>query len=450
MENQSDSNNDDETNAIHNVNKFHHQTRRHHHYSRRRATMYLIMIVFPTLYTFLSSITMSTKSSATLSLSASSTLASTLPLLIRNGSGLSGTVALDNPPPPPQNTSSTTSNSSSRRIPLRKSSTLSIMKRNESIIYATLQNETIRTSTESLLTLTESYKRLHSLDESSLLTIIDNDDDVPSSSISTRNISLAAAAACILIKDENHRLSEWIAYHYFVLPLRRLVTMIDPTSTQNPIPILDKWRPLIHIDVWNDTDINFKIRHDPNNTVKTHRGRQIQFYKECAYYLQEEQRQNSNSNKANYYWTAFWDVDEYIRIDPMYVSNARNISKEPGHILKVVHNTYNDPKLSGDDNLKNPNTTCLPIPRSAYGAKESSLDVLQQPLINYNEWLNGSKLETIRFQYRAHRQERKPNGHHKSFLNVQYLPRRIPTVSLSGAIDNSNKNNSSSSSQQQQ
>jgi hypothetical protein len=50
-------------------------------------------------------------------------------------------------------------------------------------------------------------------------------------------------SACIIIKDENHRLSEcWLAYHYFALPLRTLLVLVDPTSTQSPEPILDLWR----------------------------------------------------------------------------------------------------------------------------------------------------------------------------------------------------------------
>ena len=33
----------------------------------------------------------------------------------------------------------------------------------------------------------------------------------------------SSMAACLLMKDDNHHLIEWIAYHYLVLPLRYLV-----------------------------------------------------------------------------------------------------------------------------------------------------------------------------------------------------------------------------------
>jgi len=39
-------------------------------------------------------------------------------------------------------------------------------------------------------------------------------------------------AACLVIKDDNDRLVEWIAYHYQVLPLRFLVVGVDHTIVQ--------------------------------------------------------------------------------------------------------------------------------------------------------------------------------------------------------------------------
>ncbi len=45
-------------------------------------------------------------------------------------------------------------------------------------------------------------------------------------------------AACLLIKDDNHLLIEWIAYHYLTLPLRYLVIAVDPDSFSSPLPSL--------------------------------------------------------------------------------------------------------------------------------------------------------------------------------------------------------------------
>jgi hypothetical protein len=51
-------------------------------------------------------------------------------------------------------------------------------------------------------------------------------------------------SACLLVKDDNKILPEWLAYHYEVLPLRRLIIAIDPLSTTSPEPILQAYRKI--------------------------------------------------------------------------------------------------------------------------------------------------------------------------------------------------------------
>jgi hypothetical protein len=48
-------------------------------------------------------------------------------------------------------------------------------------------------------------------------------------------------AACLLLKDDNHCVVEWIDSHYQVLPLWSLVVAIDPNSVTSPLPILRQW-----------------------------------------------------------------------------------------------------------------------------------------------------------------------------------------------------------------
>lgn len=62
-------------------------------------------------------------------------------------------------------------------------------------------------------------------------------------------------AGCLLLKDDNDRLSEWIAYHWLVLPLKYLVVAIDPTGTTSPEKILNLWKEAdlgLEISLWND------------------------------------------------------------------------------------------------------------------------------------------------------------------------------------------------------
>ena len=79
-----------------------------------------------------------------------------------------------------------------------------------------------------------------------------NDDAMP---ILPSSISFPFSA-CLIIKDDNIILPEWLAYHYTVLPLRRLIVGVDLMSYTDPAPILHAFEDNTGMDVsiWkNDT-----------------------------------------------------------------------------------------------------------------------------------------------------------------------------------------------------
>ena len=60
-------------------------------------------------------------------------------------------------------------------------------------------------------------------------------------------------SACMLIKDDNDILNEWLAYHYYTIGLRYVIVALDSTSKTSPMEILDKWREFgMEIEVWKD------------------------------------------------------------------------------------------------------------------------------------------------------------------------------------------------------
>jgi hypothetical protein len=61
-------------------------------------------------------------------------------------------------------------------------------------------------------------------------------------------------SACLLIKDDNEILPEWIAYHYHTINLRHLIVAVDPLSTESPTAILANWKL--------QTDLQIRIWHD--------------------------------------------------------------------------------------------------------------------------------------------------------------------------------------------
>jgi hypothetical protein len=48
-------------------------------------------------------------------------------------------------------------------------------------------------------------------------------------------------SACLLWMDDNFRLDEWLAYHFYLLKLRYAVINIDPNSKTSPMDIINRW-----------------------------------------------------------------------------------------------------------------------------------------------------------------------------------------------------------------
>ena len=62
-------------------------------------------------------------------------------------------------------------------------------------------------------------------------------------------------SACLLIRDDNQLLSEWISYHYHTLKLRYLVIAVDPDSQTSPHNILQRWQKTdLEVLEWSDAE----------------------------------------------------------------------------------------------------------------------------------------------------------------------------------------------------
>ena len=67
----------------------------------------------------------------------------------------------------------------------------------------------------------------------------------------------AHLSICLLVKDDNDILAEWIAYHYHAVKLRHLIIAVDPASQTTPTEILQrftKYLPDFTVDIWSDKD----------------------------------------------------------------------------------------------------------------------------------------------------------------------------------------------------
>ena len=138
--------------------------------------------------------------------------------------------------------------------------------------------------------------------------IASNDHDISFGKLDS--VDNESFSACLLIMDDNHRLSEWIGYHYFAMSLRYLVVAVDPHSKTSPSQILNRWRDRMTVVEWTDSNFTEKsliIGDADDHQMKKvkHRTRQAEFYLECTRHLQNHNRTwTSYHGKRIFSWLA--------------------------------------------------------------------------------------------------------------------------------------------------
>ncbi len=142
--------------------------------------------------------------------------------------------------------------------------------------------------------------------------------------------------ACLMVKDDNDLLYEWIAYHYTVLSLRHVVIGIDVGSLQNVSNVLSRWDNVNlashhQLRYWILQPEEFMYRHhrdhngqDPilfsNNNEPT--GRSTDWKQDHHHALIERQKGfvtvcSEILKAAGVAWTLYIDSDEFIAWNPL-------------------------------------------------------------------------------------------------------------------------------------
>jgi hypothetical protein len=274
-----------------------------------------------------------------------------------------------------------------------------------------------------------------------------------SNSSHTINHQDSGFGACLLIMDDNHRLPEWIAYHYHVLPLQYLVVAVDPHSETSPSPILKSWRQR-HADLqiveWNATDIyegkmeEYKKVASMKKSLDQYLQMQNMFLRNCLRHMKEMNRT----------WVAVLDSDEFLHFNgkPGQVAQPDRVPKDsfyrlvvPGISYPSIHtkasiwnflkylDQYPQPRIPEQHALwqfypkeRGNRTTvyvppCITIPRLLFGAVESTEAERYKGVVGGETagYFNPNHLSTLR--HRKHIQRKKPsasNGWAKVIVDV--------------------------------
>lgn len=232
-----------------------------------------------------------------------------------------------------------------------------------------------------------------------------NNNEATTSSLLSFNSSSSTSffSACLLTMDDNHRLPEWISYHYLTLNLKYLVVAVDPHSKTSPLQIFDRWKDRIEIVIWSDHDFaltNLMINTTSDTAeqrINKHRTRQQNFYRACMKYLKRQKQQSIT-------WTAFIDTDEFITInnDALQVvgggvnsHNGNSVPQlislsQPGSILRIVEALSNSSSSrSSTNNMHNNETSSSDLLAGALA--NGQLRVIQSSSNNASSTKNNNK-----------------------------------------------------------
>jgi hypothetical protein len=205
-------------------------------------------------------------------------------------------------------------------------------------------------------------------------------------------------AACLLVRDDNALIPEWIAHHYSILPLRDLVVAADLGSTEDIQWIQEKWSLLLRVSIWNAHTPHFLHRFgeiDQNETDNhQYLHRQRAFLTSCMEFFKRE-------NKT---WVALVDTDEYITLNRDY----GNYTPKDKTVLQALKR-------------HSPASPCHGIPRLLFGALENITCKESEHVRKKLEQHSLPPLTTIRFVQHATKGAFYPSKWGKVLVNVKEL-----------------------------
>jgi hypothetical protein len=114
--------------------------------------------------------------------------------------------------------------------------------------------------------------------------------------------------ACLTVKADNEQLAQWVAYHYAVLPLRRLIVGVDVNATEDPMHVMGRWNNTdLQFEVWYPADYAQNLSYS-GNSQRQFLLRQHRLMARCMQHFH---------NEGDLGWVALTDTDEYIKLNPL-------------------------------------------------------------------------------------------------------------------------------------
>lgn len=219
-------------------------------------------------------------------------------------------------------------------------------------------------------------------------------------------------AGCLIVKDDNQLLPEWLAYHYTVMPLRHLIIAADPLSYTRVERVVENFRSIgmkiklvtgneyWYDGVWSGNKLeNFDPKnHTTESRFKIYVHRQSSFYTRCLRTLHRQDFKHVMTLDTDEFFT----YNQEWKIEPDGNTSPELNSKVPKHVGKqnetLAHwiDSGIDPIFSNLYTDKHHG--CIVMPRVLVSPEESPAGKTQMYL---EDGFNASYYNTILFQTRG-------------------------------------------------
>jgi len=270
--------------------------------------------------------------------------------------------------------------------------------------------------------------------------------------------------ACLIVKGDNDLLSEWIPYHYTLLPLRYLLAASDEGNPEDPNTVLQKWsKSNTDLKFWVVNVSIFENIHGEFNEIRT-----MNRYRKKKSYSKLNQSNSTIDHELQYlahsrlihkqkamitYCTNFMkqrgislvylgDPDEFVTINHIAADEESEQNSSAVDETSSVHTTV-DTKLLNEiyglrmnlppkeknstvidiinlfHNIQQPLKSCHTMPRVSFGVLENFTCPGSAAVKEFaKENFGNDSLSTLKFQQHAVKEDFSKNRFGKVFIDL--------------------------------
>jgi Glycosyl transferase family 2 len=246
--------------------------------------------------------------------------------------------------------------------------------------------------------------------------------------------------ACLMVKNDNDMLYEWIAYHYTTLPLGRIVIGRDIGGEQDPSDVLHRWKRagIDDLQYWILDSEDFIHRHSRYKYGEggNRTGKELKAYNHHT--LIHRQKGfltvcNELLKKNGAHWVVHIDSDEFVALNPATSYESDDAASMSNGTLAIRKRIANDIEnmtvldLVQDLQRDGVMSECYIMPRLLVGALENRtcpklyettrIQQLAQARLNDRY----QQMSTLRFTQHARKGDFMASKFGKAMLDVSKL-----------------------------